>query len=69
MMKKLVFLLPFLCIGLIFTACEDESDITVVVDGILRYDGPNSTAPLLDAGTYEAAARFTSALTSSLEGQ
>ena len=52
-MKKLSFL--FLSFVLLFTACKKD-DIAVAE---FYYDGENSSAPYLDAGTYDMAARFT----------
>ena len=53
-------ILIFTFIAVAFTACsEDENNFDL--DNTLHYDGPNQTAPVLPAGEYEAAARFTSA--------
>lgn len=60
-MKKLLLLtmaIAFLAIG-----CQDDDESTV-----LRYDGDNSSAPLLDEDVYQAAVRFPTSLTSPYEG-
>ncbi|MFK7907201.1 MAG: hypothetical protein AB8B69_18840 [Chitinophagales bacterium] len=51
-MNKVIFFL--LLAMLSFAACEDENTI----DADLHYDGANESAPFLDIGTWEAAARF-----------
>lgn len=68
-MKKLLFLLPLFVLALTFTSCEDDPIVPEITDGILSYDGPNNTAPSLNAGVYEAAARFTPAITEQFEGK
>lgn len=51
-----------------FTACtEDEEGLGL--ENTIHYDGPNQTAPVLPAGDYEAAARFTSAELSDYVGR
>jgi len=60
-MKKLLLLtmtIAFLAIG-----CQDDDESTV-----LRYDGDNSSAPLLDPDVYEAAVRFPTSLTNPYAG-
>jgi hypothetical protein len=55
------------------TGCNDDDDGGDPTDPggsttvVLHYDNDNVTAPLLAAGTYEAAARFTTADTQGLE--
>lgn len=68
-MKKLLFLLPLFALALTFTACEDDPIVPEITDGIIHYDGENNTAPVFNAGVYEAAARFTPAITEQFEGQ
>jgi len=68
-MKKLLLLLPLFALVFTFTACEEDPEVPQITDGILRYDGPNNTAPVFNAGVYEAAARFTPALTEQFEGK
>jgi len=50
-----------------FSACKDDELVTL--DGILSHDGPNSTGPLLEVGTHEAAAKFENADLAAYEGQ
>ncbi len=50
--------IAFLAIG-----CQDDDDSTV-----LRYDGNNSSAPLLEPDVYQAAVRFPANLTNPYEG-
>jgi hypothetical protein len=56
---KNVMLLALLSL-LAITACQDDEDDTGPnpSENELRYDGPNATGPLLEAGTHEAAVRF-----------
>lgn len=63
-MKKISILL----LGLIFLfgACGDDDR---TVESSLRYDGDNFNAPQLNAGTFEAAARFPASITNSFVGQ
>jgi len=55
----------------LFIGCEDapNNDDPVIEAPLvaLNYDSSNLTAPQLSAGTYEAAARFTSSQTSSMQ--
>ena len=62
-MKKLWILVfvPLLAIS----ACKKDDE----PDNLLNYDGPNFTGPILAAGDYEAAARFTPAQTGRFEGR
>ena len=62
-MKKLSFL--FLSFVLVFTACKKD-DIAVAE---FYYDGENQSAPYLDAGTHDMAARFTANSTRKYEGR
>lgn len=62
-MKKLSFLL--LSITFLFTACKKD-DVALAQ---FYYDGENSSAPYLDAGTYDMAARFTANETRKYEGR
>jgi len=69
-MKKLVLL--FFSFTFLFLACEKENNSTQnpslpIPD--LNYDGDNQSAPLLDAGNYEAAVRFTPAQTNKFAGK
>jgi len=49
----------------LITACGDDDD----PQNLLSYDGENVTGPLLQAGTWEAAVRFTTAETTPFTGQ
>ena len=63
MKNSLLYLLAF---ALTLTACsEDEEPLR----SILHYDGDNQTAPFLDVGEHEAAARFTASQTATYQGQ
>ena len=63
-MKKINILLFGLM--LVFAACGDDER---TVDGSLRYDGDNVTAPILPPGTYETAARFPANFTNDYVGK
>ena len=52
---------------LLASACSDD-DAAQPSDNLLHYDGPNQTGPVLDAGFYEAAARFPATETARFEG-
>ncbi|MGK0365579.1 MAG: hypothetical protein ACI85O_002645 [Saprospiraceae bacterium] len=56
-MKKYFFLL--LSFTIFFQACQDDEAVPTQTN-LLNYDGDNFSAPALDAGIYEAAARFNS---------
>lgn len=62
-MKKL-WILAMLAV-LAFSTCKKDDE----PQNLLSYDGPNATGPLLEAGDYEAAARFPAAQTSRFEGR
>ena len=62
-MKKISFLI--FAVALIFVSCKEDRDL----ESSLRYDGPNFNAPLLEADTYEAAARFPESITRDFVGQ
>ncbi|MEZ4885966.1 MAG: hypothetical protein R3E32_14625 [Chitinophagales bacterium] len=62
-MKKITFFLFLYALS--FMACQDENTI----DADLHYDGENVTAPFLDVGTYEAAARFPVSVTTAFQGK
>lgn len=51
---------------LFFTACQDDEG---GLSNVLRYDDANLSAPLLDAGTHEAAAKFTATQTNIYAGK
>lgn len=57
--------LIFFTLALFIVSCGSDEDL----DYILSYDGENFSAPILDAGTHEAAVLFTSAETSDYSGQ
>lgn len=60
-------LLLFMSCALSFISCNDDEGDLISVD--LSYDlGPNA-APIFEAGTHMAGARFTSTLTSNFAGQ
>lgn len=63
-MKKLLFLL-FVYLFTI-TACQDEEN-PITAD--FHYDGENVSAPFLEPGVWEAAARFPSSTTSEFQGK
>lgn len=63
-MKKINILLFGLM--LLLAACGDDER---TVDGSLRYDGDNVTAPTLPPDTYEAAARFPANFTNDYVGK
>ncbi|MGB0930901.1 MAG: hypothetical protein ACPGVB_09005 [Chitinophagales bacterium] len=63
MNKPIFFLL--LCL-LSFAACKDEG---TSIDADLHYDGENESAPFLDAGTWEAAARFPMSIMTEFQGR
>lgn len=63
-MKRFLYL--FLALGVLCnTGCKKDS----VAENILSYDGENASGPLLVAGYHEAAARFTSNLTTAFAGK
>ncbi len=62
-MKKYTFL--FCCLALMMSACKDDDNDDL---NILRHDGDNVTGPLLQAATWQAAARFTPAETAEFSG-
>ena len=64
-MKKLLFL--FLGLSLVFTACKKDDE--EIIDADLHYDTANQSAPFLEAGVHEAAARFTANQTRALQGR
>ncbi len=62
-MKKITC---FFCLYLLlFAACKDENTI----DADLHYDGENVSAPLLDTGVWEAAARFPANVMTQFQGK
>lgn len=61
-MKKYTFL--FCCLALLMSACKDDDDTV----NRLSLDGDNLTGPLLQAATWQAAARFTPAETEEFSG-
>ncbi len=63
-----LFLLLALSAALFITACGDDN-VNPADENLLRYDGENATGPLLDAGEYETAARFTPAQTANFAGR
>jgi hypothetical protein len=65
-MKKYLFLL--LCFTVVFQACQDDEAVPDPTN-LLNYDGDNFSAPALDAGIYEAAARFTTTEVAEFEGK
>ncbi len=65
-MKKYLFLL--LCFTVVFQACKDDEAVPTPTN-LLNYDGDNFSAPALDAGIYEAAARFTTTEVAEFEGE
>ncbi len=64
MKKSATFLLFFL---LVMAACSDDDGMQP--ENLLNYDGPNQTGPVLEAGDYEAAARFPASETDRFSGQ
>lgn len=62
-MKHLLYF-SLLVITLFFTACGDDFTID---DAEFHYDGDNLSAPFLDAGIHEAAARFTATQTADFQ--
>ncbi len=62
-MKKYAFL--FCCLVLMMSACKDDNDDN---SNLLFHDGANVTGPLLQAATWQAAARFTPAETAEFSG-
>lgn len=69
-MKLSTSILALLMAILILPACsDDDNNPAPSGDGILSYDGPNSTGPNLDPGVYQAAAMFPSSLTVPLIGK
>lgn len=69
-MTRLTLLLCALTSLLVFSACQnDDDDFQPLRDNTLSYDGPNFTGPLLDAGFYEAAARFPAQLIQANQGR
>lgn len=66
-MKRLNFLMLLACVMFAFS-CNDD-DVSPNPDNILSYDGENSSAPLVEAGQHEFAARFLASQTSFFEGQ
>jgi len=65
-MRKISLL--FVLASLVFlVACNDDEDSRPT--NVLRHDGDNRTAPFLEQGDYEAAARFTAEETMVFEGQ
>lgn len=63
-MNKTLF---FLLLGLLsFAACKDED---TTIDADLHYDGQNVSAPFLDAGIWEAAARFPASVMNEFQGK
>lgn len=65
-MKKYLFLL--LCFTVIFQACQDDEAVPEPTN-LLNYDGDNFSAPSLDEGIYEAAARFTTTEVAEFQGR
>ncbi len=65
-MKKYLFLL--LCFTVLLQACKEDEAVPEPTN-ILNYDGDNFSAPALDPGIYEAAARFTNAEVAEFEGK
>ncbi|MEM1119349.1 MAG: hypothetical protein AAGJ18_02815 [Bacteroidota bacterium] len=63
-MKKIGIFLVGLALFLV--ACGDDSRS---IETSLRYDGDNFNAPLLEPGTFEAAARFPTNVTDNFMGQ
>ena len=63
-MKKISYLL--LVLTLVFVQCKKDDR---QLESTLQYDGPNVNAPLLQEGTYEAAARFPASITNDYVGQ
>ncbi|MEM1321291.1 MAG: hypothetical protein AAGG75_13635 [Bacteroidota bacterium] len=61
-MKRFLFF-ALLAALMVSTGCSDD-DEPRFSDGVLRYDGPNASGPSLNAGGYEAAARFPADVTS-----
>ncbi len=61
-MKKYTFL--FCCLALMMSACQDDDN----GPNLLSHDGANVTGPLLQAATWQAAARFTGAETAEFSG-
>ena len=61
-MKKYTFL--FCCLALMMSACKDDDDVR----NRLNHDGSNTSGPLLQAATWQAAARFTPAETAEFTG-
>ncbi len=62
---KLFFIL--IVTSLLVACNNDDDDSGLIISGnLIHYDGPNSTGPILTAGTYEAAAQF---FGSDLDGQ
>lgn len=66
-MKRLSILFLFCCTIFAFS-CNDD-DIVVDPTNVLSYDGDNNSAPLVEAGEHEFAARFLAAQTSFFEGR
>jgi len=65
-MKKYLFLL--LAFTVIFQACQDDEAVPTPTN-LLNYDGDNFSAPALDAGIYEAAARFNESEVTDFQGK
>lgn len=68
-MKKILFFA--LLASLSFMACNNDDDDPTpeTPEDELRYDGPNQTGPVLEAGTYEAAVRFPASYLDAYEGR
>ena len=60
----------FLCAGLLlWSACQNDDPAPPVFENELRYDGPNLTGPVLAAGEYEAAVRFSAGYLDNYDGR
>ena len=65
---KLKYLL-LLALAMLVMACSDDNDQEPDGPNVLNYDGENFTAPTLQSGLYEFAARFPSVITRQVEGR
>ncbi len=66
-MKQLFF---FLFVSLLIVSCgSDDDSAEPIINADLHYDGLNQTAPVLPAGTYDLAARFTNSETNDFVGK
>lgn len=63
-MKK-YFILPALALVLLAFGCKEDAPL----DNTLRLDGENQSGPLLEAGAYELAVRFTPQQTAKFAGR